>query len=144
MVYLGHQTPEYLYLHEECNCQNTGMRKSDTRRICCFNYEEPTEILPHHFYFEVTRDPNTKDIDYVSTEERTTLMKQRLCFKCKKPRHCTNDPEYDPKHQQGGYIPLQKLKIKGKELHAHVRTLLIQMEKEEKEEFFEDAFKWGF
>jgi hypothetical protein len=34
--------------------------------------------------------------------------------------------------------------MKGKELHAHVRALLAQMEDQDKEEFFEDASKEGF
>ena len=35
-------------------------------------------------------------------------------------------------------------KMKGKELHAHVRALLAQMEEDDKEEFFADAEKQGF
>ena len=33
---------------------------------------------------------------------------------------------------------------KGKELHAHVRALLAQMEEDDKEEFFADVEKQGF
>ena len=35
-------------------------------------------------------------------------------------------------------------KMKGKELHAHIRALLTQMEEDDKEEFFADAKKTGF
>ena len=35
-------------------------------------------------------------------------------------------------------------KMKGKELHAHVRALLAQMDEDDKEEFFSDAEKQGF
>ena len=35
-------------------------------------------------------------------------------------------------------------KMKGKELHAHVRAFLAQMEEDDKEEFFADAKKQGF
>ena len=35
-------------------------------------------------------------------------------------------------------------KMKGKELSAHIRTLLAQMEDADKEEFFDDAAKSGF
>ena len=35
-------------------------------------------------------------------------------------------------------------KMKGKELHAHVRALLARMEEDDKEEFFADAKKQGF
>jgi hypothetical protein len=41
----------------------------------------------------------------------------------------------DTKHQQ---------RMKGKELHAHVRSLLAQMEEKDKEYFFDDAAKEGF
>ena len=34
--------------------------------------------------------------------------------------------------------------MKGKELHAHVRALLAQMEEADKEEFYNDAAKEGF
>jgi hypothetical protein len=34
--------------------------------------------------------------------------------------------------------------MKGKELHAHVQSLLVQMEEKDKEEFFDDAAKEGF
>ena len=35
-------------------------------------------------------------------------------------------------------------KMKGKELYAHVRALLAQIEEDDKEEFFADAKKQGF
>ena len=35
-------------------------------------------------------------------------------------------------------------KMKGKELHAHVRALLAQMEENDKKEFFANAGKTGF
>ena len=34
--------------------------------------------------------------------------------------------------------------MKGKELHAHVRAFLAQMEEDDKEEFFANAEKQGF
>ena len=35
-------------------------------------------------------------------------------------------------------------KMKGKELHAHVRALLAEMEDKDKDEFFADAAEEGF
>ena len=40
-------------------------------------------------------------------------------------------------------VPCNK-KMKGKELHAHIRALLAQMEEDDKEEFFANAEKQGF
>ena len=86
------------------------------------------------------------DIDYMSTDDWTDKMKKGLCFKCGKPGHRARDPQFHPEQQQGRYTPLQwpPQKMKRKELHMHVRTLLAQMEEEEKDEFFSDASKEGF
>ena len=88
------------------------------------------------------------DIDYMSTDKRTEMMRKGLCFKCEKPGHRANDPEFHPENQRGGYIPLkrpmEKPKMTGKQLHAHVRTLMAQMEEKDKEEFFKDAADEGF
>ena len=74
------------------------------------------------------------------------MMKKDLCFKCGKPGHRARDPQFHPKQQRGGYTPLQQppQKMKGKELHTHIRSLLAQMEDEDKEEFFKDAEKEVF
>ena len=47
-----------------------------------------------------------------------------------------------PRPQEADGDLLQKMK--GKELHAHVRALLAQMEEDDKEEFFADARRSGF
>ena len=99
---------------------------------------------PRRFYFEPPKDPNAMDIDFMSTEERAEYMKKGLCFRCRQPGHRANDPTFHPKQQRGTFTPLQKLKMTGKELHAHVRTLMAQMDDQEKEDFYQDASKEGF
>jgi hypothetical protein len=37
------------------------------------------------------RDPYAMDVDAMTTEERTSLMKQGKCFKCKQPGHLARD-----------------------------------------------------
>ena len=77
-------------------------------------------------------------------------MRKGLCFKCEKPGHRANDPEFHQQPQRGGYIPLRrpietpKPKMKGKELTAHVRKLLAEMDDGDKEDFFNEAGNEGF
>ena len=77
----------------------------------------------------------------MTTEKRMFLMKKGACFKCEKYGHlCTEEMKaYTPKQTQN-----TPQKMKGKELHAHVRALLAQMEEADKEEFYNDAAKEGF
>ena len=115
------------------------------------NARKPADRSPRRFYFEPhqhKKDPNAMDIDYMSAEDRTEMMRKGLCFKCGKAGHRAGDPEFHPENQRGGYTPLrkptEKPKMKGKELHTHIKALLAQMDEEEKNEFFEDASKEGF
>lgn len=84
------------------------------------------------------------DVDAMTTEERNDLMRRGACFICKMIGHLSRDCLNKKKK----YVPPQALnttqKMKGKELHAHVRALLAQMEEEDKNEFFDDAAKEGF
>ena len=49
---------------------------------------KPKEKGPRRFYFDPgPKDPNAMDVDTMTTEERTKLMKKGLCFRCKKPGH---------------------------------------------------------
>jgi hypothetical protein len=98
---------------------------------------------PRRFYFEPTpRDPNAMDVDAMTTEERTALMKKGACFICRMIGHISRDcPQ---KKKKNPPPPPTNQKMKGKELHAHVRALLAQMEEEDKDEFFADAAEEGF
>ena len=82
------------------------------------------------------------DISYMSTEERNELMRRGACFICKMIGHLSRDcPQ-----KKRLYTPPQNTpqKMKGKELSAHIWTLLAQMEDADKEEFFDDTAKSGF
>ncbi len=84
----------------------------------------------------------------MSTDKRDDMMRKGLCFRCEKPGHRANDPEFHPEHQQGGYVPLrrpmEKPKMKGKELHTHIKALMAQLDDKERDEFCKDAAEEGF
>ena len=79
------------------------------------------------------------DIDVMSMEKQAALMRKGACFICEEPGHLARD--HKKQMEKGNDLPQ---KMKGKELHAHVRALLAQMEEDDKEEFFSAAEKQGF
>ena len=92
------------------------------------------------FYFDVgKKDPNTMDIDVMSMEKQAALMRKGACFICEETGHLAQD--HNKQMEKGNDLPQ---KMKGKELHAHVRALLPWMDEDDKEEFFSNAKKQGF
>jgi len=109
---------------------------------------------PNHRWILPRKDPNAMDVDSITTEQRTEMMRKGLCFKCKKPGHrsrectegeastsSTKPPTYASTWRSSNNTPK---KMNGKELLAHVRTLTAQLEEGEKEVFFDEAEKEGF
>ena len=89
--------------------------------------------------FQQRKDPNAMDVDAMSIEKRTEMMKRGLCFRCEKPGHLSKDcPD---KSQSNSFQPR---KMNPKELTAHVRSLTALMSNEEKEAFYDEAEKQGF
>ena len=66
-------------------------------------------------------------------------MRKGACFICEELGHLARD--HKKQIEKGNNLPQ---KMKGKELHAHVRALLAQMDKDDKEEFFTYVKKQGF
>ena len=66
-------------------------------------------------------------------------MRKGACFICEEPGHFAQD--HKKQMEKGNDLPQ---KMKGKELHAHVRALLARMEEDDKEEFFANAEKQCF
>src|SRR5271154_1250238 len=90
------------------------------------------------------RDPNAMDIDVLTTNERTRLMKIGACFRCRRTGHLSRDcPNfYQPKKEVPK--PAEPKKWKGKEMATHIRSLLASMDEEEKDEFFKTTAEEGF
>ena len=66
------------------------------------------------------RDPFAMDIDGMSNEKRTYMMKKGLCFKCEKPGHRSRDCDEEEKKDKGKK-PARKRNIRG--IHALLQTL---------------------
>src|ERR1700678_171058 len=97
---------------------------------------------PARYYFpRKKRDLNAMDVDRLSIEEQTKLMKEGSYCKYKNTRHraneCPNDDDEKKKEEQ-------KKRMNGKELHGHIRALFKDMTEEEKEEFMKEAEESGF
>ena len=74
----------------------------------------------------------------MTTQEREEIMKRGFCFGCKEPGHISRNC---PKKNQGRTPPPPppQKKWKGKELHAHIKAIIAQMEDDDANTFFEEA-----
>jgi hypothetical protein len=67
-------------------------------------------------------DPNARDIDRLTVEERDKLLKEGKCFRCRRTGHWANKcPEENDDKKKGKEVP--KKKMNRRELHAHVQWL---------------------
>jgi hypothetical protein len=99
-------------------------------------------------------NPDAKNTNGMSIEERIKLMKEERCFKCKKHGHqsCDCPPDKEPREQSGNLIGnfIQTLisdkrpkKWDGKSAAIHIRDLVAGLDEEEKEKFMECAEEEG-
>ena len=81
------------------------------------------------------------DVDTLTTEEQSKLLREGKCFWCQKTGHRANDcPDRAKKDDKKD----EKKKMGPKELRAHIRTLINDMDKDDQDEFYEEAEKEGF
>ena len=94
------------------------------------------------------------DVDALSMDKRSDMMKKGLCFHCNKAGHIS---KFCPEKQKVStstssstsplsYVlsPTPQKKMNPKELVAHIHSVTAQMGLDEKEEFLDEAEKEGF
>jgi hypothetical protein len=100
------------------------------------------KTLNQRYYFpQRERDPNAIDVDRLSIDKQTRLMKEGRCFKCKNTGHRASECPDDEKKK---FKEEPKKKMNGRELHTHVQALFKDMTKEDKDEFVKGAKEAGF
>ena len=82
------------------------------------------------------------DVDSMTVNERTELMRKGACFKCKEVGHlsrdCPNNKGKTP------YRPEPPKKQGYKDAHAQIQAIINVMDKEEQVKFDEEAQEQGF
>ena len=94
---------------------------------------QPMSQTKQRFQFPVKKewDPNAMDVDSMTTNEQTELMKKGACFKCKKIGH-RRDQCPDNKPQQ---------KKTGKDVYGRIRAMITELPKEEQKAMMEEMEK---
>ena len=104
--------------------------------------ESKTETPKKTFAFPKQQDPNTMDIDRLTTEERTTLMKEGKCFKCRKQGHLSRDCPTRNQAQNTTKTETPK-PWTGKTAATHIRSIISGMTQEEKDNLEKEAEAQG-
>jgi Zinc knuckle len=121
--YVGHQRAQHL-------CKKRDNKPTNT-----------TSALPaqKRFSFPEKKDLNAMDIDRMSIEEQTRLMKEGKCFRCKLFGHLSRDCPNKGQNTVTTTTP----KWTGKSAASHIRTLIALMSEEEKKVLEEEGEKFG-
>ena len=78
------------------------------------------------------------DVDALSIEDHTKLMKEGKCFRCQKTGHMAVDcPDKDKMKEE-------MKKLMGVDLYMHIRGLFQELDDEGKKEFYGKAEETGF
>ena len=89
---------------------------------------ETKDELKKQWDFSGNKEPNTMDIDAMTTEQRAEAMKKGLCFGCGKHGHLNKDCP-DKKGKKPEEKKEEKKKWTSKELQTHVQVLIPWMNK---------------
>jgi hypothetical protein len=86
--------------------------------------------------FTLKEDPNTMDVDRLSTKERTEHVAKGQWFKCHEKENLTRNSEEQKSNQKFG-----QYKKTAKIVLAQIRNIVAGMNPEEKDEIYEDIFE---
>ena len=104
--------------------------------------ESKTETTRKTFAFPKQRDPNAMDIDQLTMEERTTLMKEGKCFKCRKQGHLSRNCPMRNQTQNTTKTETPK-PWTGKMAATHIRSIISGITQEEKDNLEKEAEAQG-
>jgi Retrotransposon gag protein len=134
---------------EEWYTKATNFYVGHQRAQCLFkkrdNKPTTTPSAPpaqKRFSFPKKKDPNAMDIDRMSIEERTRLMKEGKFFRCKLFGHLSRDCPNKGQNTTMTTTPTTP-KWTGKSAASHIRTLIASMSEEEKKVLEEEGEKFG-
>jgi hypothetical protein len=122
--YVRHQRAQHLFKKRDSKPPNTSSTLPAQKK----------------FSFPEKKDSNAMDINRMSIKERTRLMKEGKCFRCKLFRHLSWDC---PNKGQNIVTTMTTPKWTGKSAASHIRTLIASMSEEEKKVLEEEGEKHG-
>ena len=101
------------------------------------------QYTPRKFNFQPRKDPNAMDVDVLTAEEQSDLMRKGACFRCKAQGHLSRDC---PNKERKVELKKEEKKKawKGKDLVAYVWAQMLEISEEEKGEFYAAVAKPGF
>ena len=142
-IYRGETIPGTLTRWYKKAALQEQIRRDIKRAFGNTSQKNTTQYTPWKFNFQPQSDPNAMDIDVLTAEERTELMKKGTCFRCKAQgnlsRDCPNkEKKTEPKKEE------KKKAWKGKDLAAYIQAQMLYISKEEKGEFYAVAANQGF
>jgi Ty3 transposon capsid-like protein len=129
---------------EEWYTQATNFYVGHQRAQCLFR-DKPVNtpsapLAQKKFFFPEKKNPNAMDIDRMSIKERTRLMKEGKCFRCKLFGHLSQDC---PNKGQNTTPTTTTLKWTGKSAASHIRILIASISEEEEKVLEEEGETHG-
>ena len=142
-IYGGETIPETLTRWYKKAALQEQIRRDLRQAFGNTSQKSNMQYVPRKFNFQPRRDPNAMDVDVLTAEERSELMKKGACFRCKAQGHLSRDcpnkeRKFEPKKEE------KKKAWKGKDLVAYVRAQMLDISEEEKGEFYAAVTNQGF